>query len=41
MLRRLANMLPLVVFAAVLILRYWDPVPIQQLRFLVFDSYQR
>ena len=41
MMRRLAGVLPLVVFAAALALRLWDPVPVQQLRFLVFDSYQR
>jgi adenylate cyclase len=30
-----------VIFAALLALRAWDPLPLQQLRFLVFDAYQR
>lgn len=41
MLRRLAGFLPLLVFALVLVVRVWDPTPVQQLRLLVFDTYQR
>src|SRR4029079_1518879 len=28
-------------FALVVVLRAWDPLPVEQLRFLVFDTYQR
>ncbi|MCI0428949.1 MAG: CHASE2 domain-containing protein [Rhodospirillales bacterium] len=39
--RVLVAAIPFVVFAAVVLLRIWDPLPIEQLRFLVFDTYQR
>ena len=39
--RLLTNAIPFIVFAAILALRVWDPVPVQQLRLLVFDTYQR
>src|SRR5690242_8917027 len=39
--RVLITVIPLLVFALVVVLRAWDPLPVQQLRFLVFDTYQR
>ncbi|HEX6114984.1 MAG TPA: CHASE2 domain-containing protein [Geminicoccaceae bacterium] len=39
--RLLLGALPFVVLAALLALRAWDPLPLQQLRWLAFDSYQR
>ena len=39
--RALVAAIPFLVFAAVVALRAWDPLPIQQVRFLVFDTYQR
>jgi adenylate cyclase len=39
--RALVAAIPFLVFAAVVVLRAWDPLPIQQVRFLVFDTYQR
>ena len=39
--RALVAAIPFLVFAAVIVLRAWDPLPIQQIRFLVFDTYQR
>src|SRR3954454_24182938 len=39
--RVLIKAIPLLVFALVVVLRAWDPLPVEQLRFLVFDSYQR
>ncbi len=32
---------PFVIFVAMLAFRVWDPVALQQLRFVVFDAYQR
>jgi adenylate cyclase len=39
--RWLINAIPFAVFAAVISLRIWDPLALQQLRALVFDTYQR
>jgi adenylate cyclase len=39
--RLLLGALPFAVLAAMLALRAWDPLPLQQLRWLAFDQYQR
>ena len=39
--RTLISVIPYLVFAAILVLRVWDPVPLQHIRFIVFDTYQR
>jgi adenylate cyclase len=39
--RVLITVIPLLVFALVVVLRAWDPLPVEQLRLLVFDTYQR
>jgi CHASE2 domain-containing sensor protein len=39
--RLLLGALPFAVLAAMLALRAWDPVPLQQLRWFAFDQYQR
>ena len=39
--RVLIGAIPFVVLAAMLALRVWDPLPLQQLRWLAFDTYQR
>ncbi|HXV24708.1 MAG TPA: CHASE2 domain-containing protein [Alphaproteobacteria bacterium] len=39
--RALIAAIPFLVFATVIVLRVWDPYPIEQLRYLVFDTYQR
>jgi adenylate cyclase len=39
--RVLLGAIPFVVLAALLALRMWDPLPLQQLRWLAFDAYQR
>jgi adenylate cyclase len=41
MARRLVSLFPFVLLALVLAVRAWDPVPLQQARALVFDTYQR
>src|SRR5918996_3431351 len=39
--RILIGAIPFVVLAAVLALRVWDPLALQELRWLAFDTYQR
>ena len=39
--RLLLGAIPFVVLAAMLALRAWDPLPLQELRWLAFDTYQR
>ena len=39
--RILLGALPYLVLAALLAVRAWDPIPLQQLRWLAFDTYQR
>ena len=39
--RLLLGAIPFVVLAATLALRAWDPLPLQELRWLAFDTYQR
>jgi adenylate cyclase len=39
--RALIGAIPFVVLAAMLALRVWDPLPLQELRWLAFDTYQR
>jgi adenylate cyclase len=39
--RLVINSIPLLTFAAMIALRIWDPVALQQVRFFVFDTYQR
>ena len=39
--RLLLGAIPFVVLAAMLVLRAWDPLPLQELRWLAFDTYQR
>ena len=39
--RLLLGAIPFVVLAAMLALRVWDPLPLQELRWLAFDTYQR
>ena len=39
--RLLLGAIPFVVLAAALALRAWDPLPLQELRWLAFDTYQR
>ena len=39
--RLLLGALPFAVLAAMLALRAWDPLPLQQLRWFAFDQYQR
>ena len=39
--RALIAAIPFVMLAAVILLRAWDPLPVEQVRFLVFDTYQR
>ncbi len=39
--RTLVNLIPLLILALMLSLRVWDPIPIEQARFLVFDTFQR
>jgi adenylate cyclase len=39
--RLLIGAIPFVVLAAMLVLRAWDPLPLQELRWLAFDNYQR
>jgi adenylate cyclase len=41
MIRVLLNTLPYLVLAAMIGLRIWDPLPLQHMRLLVFDIYQR
>jgi adenylate cyclase len=39
--RILIGAIPFAVLAAMLVVRAWDPLPLQQLRWLAFDTYQR
>jgi adenylate cyclase len=39
--RALIAAIPYLMLAAVILLRAWDPLPVEQVRFLVFDTYQR
>jgi adenylate cyclase len=39
--RLLLGAIPFVILVAILALRAWDPLPLRELRWLAFDSYQR